>query len=110
MSGLKSFVAKLVGSRRSVSDTIPLSFILPSLSTYLNDMPYCETFSKLLFQTNVTSQAFVADSRHERKAETEFPPTTQICCISSSSAMAGMMKKGLNMKEKKIGIKKDDQI
>ena len=42
---------------------------------YLNEMPYCETVSKPLFHTSVTSQALVADSRHERKAETELPPT-----------------------------------
>ena len=31
----------------------------------------------MAFQTKVTSQALVACSRHERKAETAFPPTTQ---------------------------------
>ena len=46
-------------------------------SAYLNDIPYCDTASKPDFQTSVTSQAFVACSRHERNADTAFPPTTQ---------------------------------
>ena len=44
---------------------------------YLNEIPYCETESNPDFQTNVTSQALVACSRHERKADTALPPTTQ---------------------------------
>ena len=54
-------------------------------NAYLNDMPYCETDSKPDFQTRVTSQAFVACNRHDKNAETAFPPTiaevshTQIC-------------------------------
>ena len=43
--------------------------------SYLNEMPYCATVSKPLFHTSVTSQALVADRRHERKADTELPPT-----------------------------------
>jgi len=39
------------------------------------EMPYWATVSKPAFQTNVTSQAFVACRRHERKAETALPPT-----------------------------------
>ena len=38
-------------------------------------MPYCETASKPDFHTSVTSQAFVACRRQERKAETALPPT-----------------------------------
>lgn len=56
--------------------------------TYLKDIPYCDTWSKPVFHTSVTSQAFVAWSRHDKKAETGFPPTT-ITFISSSSDMSG---------------------
>lgn len=45
---------------------------------YLNEMPYWATLSKPLFQTRVTSQAFVACSRQERKAETALPPTRTV--------------------------------
>jgi hypothetical protein len=41
-------------------------------------MPYWWTASKPDFHTRVTSQAFVAWSRHERKAETAFPPTIHV--------------------------------
>src|SRR5580704_17180879 len=44
-------------------------------STHLIEMPYWATVSKPAFHTSVTSQAFVACRRHERKAETAFPPT-----------------------------------
>ena len=44
-------------------------------TAYLNDMPYWATLSYPDFQTRVTSQAFVACSRHDRKAETALPPT-----------------------------------
>ena len=43
--------------------------------TYLKDMPYCDTCSKPVFQTRVTSQALVACNLHDRKAETGLPPT-----------------------------------
>jgi hypothetical protein len=56
--------------------------------TYLNEMPYCDTISKPLFQTRVTSQALVAERRHERKAETALPPTAHTFCVSFSSSMA----------------------
>ena len=49
---------------------------------YLNEMPYCETVSKPLFHTSVTSQALVADNRQERKAETELPPTRSALVVS----------------------------
>lgn len=49
---------------------------------YLNEMPYCDTASKPLFQTRVTSQALVAERRQERKAETALPPTAQTVCVS----------------------------
>ena len=42
---------------------------------YLNEMPYWATLSYPDFQTSVTSQAFVAWSRHDKNAETAFPPT-----------------------------------
>lgn len=45
---------------------------------YLKEMPYWATLSKPDFHTRVTSQALVAWRRHERKAETAFPPT--VCC------------------------------
>lgn len=48
-----------------------------SVLTYLNDIPYWATLSKPDFQTRVTSQAFVAWRRHERKAETALPPTAR---------------------------------
>lgn len=51
---------------------------------HLNERPYCDTFSKPFFQTRVTSQALVAESLHDMKAETAFPPTTRTlvsCCL-----------------------------
>lgn len=39
-------------------------------------MPYCATESKPDFHTKVTSQALVACSLHDRKADTALPPTT----------------------------------
>lgn len=53
--------------------------------SYLNEMPYCDTVSKPLFQTSVTSQALVAERRHDRKAETALPPTAHTFCVSESS-------------------------
>lgn len=45
---------------------------------YLIVIPYCATFSKSCFHTSVTSQALVAWSRHDRKAETALPPTNKM--------------------------------
>lgn len=53
--------------------------------SYLNEMPYCDTVSKPLFQTSVTSQALVAERRHDRKAETALPPTAHTFCVSEAS-------------------------
>ena len=55
--------------------------------TNLKEMPYCDTASKPLFQTSVTSHALVADSLQERKAETALPPTVH-AWISLSSFIA----------------------
>lgn len=44
-------------------------------AAYLNEMPYWATLSKPDFHTRVTSQAFVACNRHDKKAETALPPT-----------------------------------
>ena len=44
---------------------------------YLKDMPYWATLSYPDFHTRVTSQAFVACSRHDKKAETALPPTAE---------------------------------
>ena len=55
---------------------------------YLNEMPYCDTESKPLFHTSVTSQALVAERRHDKKAETALPPTAHTFCVSLSSSMA----------------------
>lgn len=52
----------------------------------MKDMPYCATCSKPDFHTRVTSQALVACSLQERKADTGLPPTKHIC-ISSEAAM-----------------------
>ena len=41
------------------------------------EMPYWATNSNCDFHTSVTSHAFVACNRQERKAETAFPPTVQ---------------------------------
>lgn len=51
---------------------------------HLNESPYCATDSNPFFQTRVTSQAFVAESLHDKKAETELPPTamTLVSCWS----------------------------
>jgi hypothetical protein len=45
--------------------------------TYRNEMPYWCTCSKPFFHTSVTSQAWVADRRHDKKAETALPPTVE---------------------------------
>jgi hypothetical protein len=47
------------------------------MRAYLNDMPYWATLSYPDFHTRVTSQAFVACSRHDKKAETALPPTVE---------------------------------
>ena len=78
MSRFEAFVAELTRPRAKSVALLPKV----SQSSYLNEMPYCETPSKPLFHTSVTSQAFVADNRHERKAETALPPTTQIVRVS----------------------------
>ena len=49
--------------------------VYSDIRTHLKEMPYCATASKPDFQTSVTSQALVADNRHDRKAETALPPT-----------------------------------
>ena len=54
--------------------------------THLKEIPYWYTASKPDFQTRVTSQALVAWSLQERKADTAFPPTEHIL-ISSRSAI-----------------------
>jgi len=54
--------------------------------THLKEMPYWATWSKPDFHTRVTSQALVAWSRHDRKADTAFPPT-EATFISSKSSM-----------------------
>ena len=61
--------------------------------SYLNEMPYCDTVSKPLFQTSVTSQALVAERRHDRKAETALPPTAHTFCVSESSMADDEMNK-----------------
>jgi hypothetical protein len=43
--------------------------------TYFIDMPYWATASYPDFHTKVTSHAFVACKRHDKKADTAFPPT-----------------------------------
>lgn len=60
----------------------------------MNEMPYCDTASKPLFQTRVTSQALVAERRHERKAETALPPTAQTFCVSLSSMAVDEVREG----------------
>lgn len=44
----------------------------------MNDIPYCDTASNAVFQTNVTSQEWVACKRHERNAESGLPPTANL--------------------------------
>ena len=53
----------------------------------LKEIPYCDTCSKPFFHTSVTSQALVACSLHDRKADTAFPPTEHTFIISSLSSM-----------------------
>jgi hypothetical protein len=81
MSRFEAFVAELAGS---VRERVSAGLALQENITYLNEMPYCETFSKPLFQTRVTSQALVADRRQERKAETALPPTIHALRVSGS--------------------------
>jgi hypothetical protein len=83
MSWFEAFVAELARSGGGVSGALADGVT----NSYLNEMPYCETLSKPLFHTSVTSQALVADNRHERKAETALPPTRQILRVSWPIAM-----------------------
>jgi len=78
MAGFKALSAEDLGPvRMSAAEPGNLESVNGDESAYLNDMPYCETASKPDFHTSVTSQAFVACRRHERKADTALPPTTQ---------------------------------
>jgi hypothetical protein len=54
------------------------------MSTYLKEMPYCETASYPDFHTKVTSHALVAWSLQDRKAETAFPPTMMYVSIGGA--------------------------
>ena len=56
---------------------------------YLKDIPYCDTCSYPVFHTRVTSQAFVAWSLQDKKAETGFPPTVTTFISSLSSIFGG---------------------
>lgn len=75
MTGFESFVAEELGSTGMYVSTQTNGRLKCSWA-YLKDMPYCETASYPDFQTNVTSQALVAWSRHDKKAEMGLPPTT----------------------------------
>ena len=80
MSRLESLIAENGGPEGvavSIEDATTESWIVDRRDTYLNEMPYWATCSKPDFQTRVTSQALVAWSLHDRKAETGFPPTEQ---------------------------------
>ena len=96
MTGLEPLVAEDTGSRDhklGVETTVgeePLS-----RGSYFMEMPYWDTCSYPDFQTSVTSQALVAWSRHERKAETAFPPTEHTL-ISSLSSVAPAIVTALN--------------
>lgn len=72
MSWLEPFIAKELGSATSISSS---SQILRISLSYRKEIPYCATASYPDFQTSVTSQALVACSLQERKAETALPPT-----------------------------------
>lgn len=74
MAGFESFIAEEL---RSVGISKNTFTNRESERNYtdLKDMPYCETASYPDFHTNVTSQALVAWSRHERNAEIGLPPT-----------------------------------
>jgi len=73
--GLKPLVAVESGSAWTVSKREASA--AAAVAGYLKVMPYWATLSKPDFQTRVTSQALVACRRHDRKAETAFPPTVQ---------------------------------
>ena len=85
MSRFESLVAELARSAPGVSCAVSHADgdeLAVESGSYLNEMPYCETASKPLFQTSVTSQALVADRRQLRKAETALPPTTRQLVVS----------------------------
>jgi hypothetical protein len=84
-----------LGLKRSLPNVLDLGSLSALVNgrkrgkiSYLNEMPYCDTVSKPFFQTRVTSQALVAERRHDRKAETALPPTAHTFCVSVSSSMA----------------------
>jgi len=85
---LESFISKEFRSARHLLVTKQLESIVVLIWTYRNEIPYCETVSKLDFQTSVTSQALVADNLHDRKAETALPPTV-LTNVSFQSGTAG---------------------
>lgn len=80
MSRLEALIAKLARPAPCVSFVCLLAVMGAGL--YLKETPYCETASKPLFHTSVTSQALVADRRHDRKAETALPPTIRQWFVS----------------------------
>ena len=74
MTWFEPFVAEELGSVQNQSQ-YNFQDHQTMRSAYRNEMPYCDTASKPDFQTKVTSQALVAWSRQDKKAETALPPT-----------------------------------
>lgn len=75
VSRFEPFVTKLSRSANWLENCFFLA--RTNRKTHLNDMPYCSTCWKFDFHTRVTSQALVAESRHDKNAETALPPTIQ---------------------------------
>src|SRR5690554_2483786 len=70
---LEAFIAELGRSNSDVStDTRQ---IFRRLATHLNEIPYWDTDSYVVFHTRVTSQERVACNLHDRNADNGFPPT-----------------------------------
>ncbi len=90
MTGFEAFVAEKLRSRGTQRISGLIKPWLIGLLTYWKDIPYCETVSNPDFHTRVTSQALVAWSLQERKAETALPPTIQ-SPVRSESAVFGKL-------------------
>lgn len=92
MTGLEPLVAEDTGPRDQMlgAETTERGGPQPR-GSYFMEMPYWDTCSYPDFHTSVTSQALVAWSRHERKAETAFPPTEHTLISSLSSVVSAIV-------------------
>lgn len=75
MTRFKAFIPKCFRSIVNLCQEFNQKATRGIEGTYLNETPYCDTGSKLDFQTRVTSQEVVACNLQEMKAEIALLPT-----------------------------------